>query len=388
MKKNCFAITAFFTVIVFLAGCSRGSNISDTIRSRKEDSVITQTQTSEEGGMDLDSILDFFSEDSDIPWSVTDTSQMLYTETGYDSSGSLSSRSVYGYDSYGRQNLILTIPSDPDSYTGYILQYTAYEGDKKTSYFYPGYSLVVAENKAVFPGIVTESRSYDIEYSSYSNLDQAACEATLNTETLWDFDEDSRTAVSDIGSAVYDDNGNIIEQTLVLGDDSTVYYKYTYDDQDRLTEMLAQSEDSSTDTYSIYTYERSGDEEICTHTDGYTGKKNGESRRAYYSLGGSWEDVARLYGDFPGTWVSDDGKHILVLAIGEIFMRGYVDDATDTVMILEYGFYTIDSENRASTDTVFTHTGWVSGEPEIDETKDIRLDGDALYYGDERYTCQ
>lgn len=47
------------------------------------------------------------------------------------------------------------------------------------------------------------------------------------------------------------------------------------------------------------------------------------------------------------------------------------------------GIYTVDSENEAATDSVFTPDG-----TEIDMTKSIRLDGDALNYGDERYTRQ
>lgn len=371
--------------LVLSSGCSQTSRVSDTIRPRDENAVLSDT-TSEQENSSSDFISSLLGQKN--PWAQTDTSQMILAETTYDADGTPLFQKVYGYDSNGLLRLIVTLPSESGNYQGYILQSMDYDNETKTETNYPSYSADVVQNISDFPGFIKQSRTYGIGYSSDGNPEHTVWNVELTSDEAWSVDRDACTAESSTAFISYNENGEILNEVIALFDETTVNISYTYDDQGRVTQWRSSISDDSKENYSIYEYERSGSEESFVQKDGYTNAIKSSGQRTYYSVGGDWEDVLQSYGSWLGTWVSPDNSHILLLTTGEIYMLGSIDDETGLTLITEYGTYTISSESEASTDSVLTHIGWLDGQPEIEKTTDLRLEGDTLYYGDDVYFRQ
>ncbi len=318
-----------------------------------------------------------------LPWAETDSNQLLHTELIYDSSGSPYITSVYCYDTEGRpcMNMKLTDNMNPQ-YAA--LEYIEYNGNEKTVYQYNYLPNVLRKQEFVAPGYLKQTDEFYFENWIDSSGDDVSWTLQPQSSVSWTIEPNSSKSVSDIGYYLYNEDGICTEYDVSYGNDSSTHQTSSYDETGKLIERCIEWYTSGelnkkSHTQFFYTATDESEERVLTR-DTDTGTEQ-ESILSYFSIAGSWEDILQMFGDFPGTYISEDGKSFFIATVGELFLKGFRDETSDVLIPCEYGIYELESQTEGWADLVYRFDP--SDTYEKDESIDIVIDGDTLYYGDE-----
>ena len=359
------------------AGCAGAGELAEQIRQQESGKADSSGTAQEEEN----------TQEEEMDGKVH-TDRLLMGETIFDSSGTLVGDQYYGYDSEGRQRLMITErqTDNPASVTLILCEYE--DGlEKRYTYVLPGNGLATGTMEAVDEqGILQQMQSFRISEWRESGSGAPKFTVQMQEDVFFTWDAAARTASGQTAdgtqSVEYNENGQTVRTTKKMGS-TTQEIVRDYDSEGNLSRQ-ASYVDGALTMEQRYTYQVQGSETRVTAVTGIGGEQaESETIRSYYVPEISWEaDTAAMYGEIPGIWISQEEDCYLLLTAGDLF--ALVCRSEEGIPApFQYGFYEISSPEDIHTDTIYSFSNTVDGNYEDLTNVDLRLEGDILTFGEE-----